>query len=125
MELQKENSDLRDATKLNAETLQETLRANQILNEELKVKNAIIEADKMLKNSETTSKKCTECNYSTNISKHMKGHMTKHVAEYRCPHCEELCESDAELKAHTNYEHNTIKKVACNKCDRKFQTEIS
>ena len=132
VEALKENSDLKEAANKDSEALEDALNTNQVLIEEIKVKNAIIEADNILaqqgemKNNEVntamTRVRCSICDWSSDTEIHLAGHMTKHIAgQYICENCEEKFKTKPELKEHIDRFH----KFTCTKCDKVFVSEHS
>ena len=102
-------------SKKDAEALEDALNTNQVLVEEIKVKNAIIEADSaIVRQSEETNPKdlalggvkCSICDWTSNNNTHLAGHMTKHRGgQYICSSCETKFKPKIELNDHNSQCH--------------------
>ena len=138
IEVIKENTHLKETAKKDAETLEDTLNMNQVLIEEIKVKDATIEAEAFLsklgkeKEGEIINKdakrtyRCNKCDWSTETESYLQGHMIKHkVGQYQCQDCRENYLTKEELKDHISSAHSTTKNIQCNKCDKQFVSEHS
>ena len=67
---------------------------NQVLMEEIKVKDAIIAANEKLiddsdKEEPVNMVSCNKCDWTFLNKKQLNGHMLKHVGQYICPQCKE------------------------------------
>ena len=126
LDTHKENKKLREEKEENAESMREVLRKNQILIEEVKVKEDYIKAIESEKEIEASRKqfKCTMCDWSTDNQTHMQGHQTKHKGQYICLDCKKAFTTMNILHSHRAEVHrnNTI---ICSKCNKQFQTNNS
>ena len=118
-ELVNESKTLSKQLKESTEIVQKTLKANQVLAEELEIKNAIMEADDKLKeNTEDNIKEaeeddndpilsCPGCEFKTKNKQFMKGHLTKHKKRntFNCTKCTKKFSQENALKQHTNSQH--------------------
>ena len=137
----KENAELKANAETDAEALADTLSINQVLVEEIKVKDKIIETNEMInksknadvdevmiENSEKTFN-CSECTWSTTKEIHLAGHMVKHiVGQYACAKCEQTFKTKTEhdkhkTEAHVNKQNGRMFK--CITCDSTFESEHS
>ena len=98
----KENSDLKDKSVSDAETLADTLSINQVLMEEIKVKDAIIKANETINSNkdkeaivvieeqdDESRTKCTECSWKSTDATKLAGHMNTNAIGWplvRGPH---------------------------------------
>ena len=135
----KENAQLKATAESDSETLNDTLSINQVLVEELKVKDKIIEANELLnKNKDnkeneeeqsTNSAQCTKCPWTSNKKSQLAGHMLKHTGQYICDVCKSVFKTKNELNKHKDVEHShpneTAMEFNCITCDKKFRTEPS
>ena len=130
--------DLKTHAEKDAQTLEDTISMNQVLIEEIKVKDAIIEADKILQKEPNTDKvndqsggmvACNECEWKTNIPSHLQGHKIKHSkGQYACEQCRTTYLTKQELNNHMNQSHENQPKERdneCDQCDRTFESEHS
>ena len=135
-----ENTELKNDAKKDAETLADTLSMNQVLVEELKVKDEIIKANEILLNennrdnvtenvnvvnkSNRNSNKiqCNLCEWSSTKPSHLEGHMLKHTGQYMCGVCDKMFKTKNEAKEHEETHSN---KFVCITCDKVFLSEHS
>ena len=136
IEALKENTSLKEEAEKDANTLEDTLAINQVLTEEIKVKDAIIEANKILEEAQNNSVDeasntftCKECDWKTNVSAHLAGHMIKHrKGQYACQQCHVTTITKQELNDHVEQKHKSNDKdeaYECDKCDKIFPSEHS
>ena len=138
----KENTSLKEAASRDSEALEDALNTNQVLIEEIKVKDAIIEADNTIaRQGEKSGTKATEmpslsgvrcniCDWTSNTATHLAGHMTKHRAgQYICGQCGEKFKTKGELNEHMDQYHkqsqNQQERLSCAKCGKVFSGEHS
>ena len=122
----KENTELKEKAKSDAETLTDTLSVNQILREEMKTKDAIIETNDKIRNDEASGwTNCTKCEWKSKNSEMLPAHMLKHIEQYSCQECRMEFENENDLKKHTEMKHVTISAFKCDECDKTFPTEAS
>ena len=143
-ELFKENTLLREQTKSGAEKLQETLKQNQILEDQNKVMKGIIETNEAMKEdlefqertadmTEEVRKhnkpliSCTKCDYKTRNNNYLKGHMQSHlILPNKCRECVKMFKTEQELQNHIKVSHKKEKEqFNCNKCEKTFTTHIA
>ena len=143
-----ENSELKDKAKTDTDILTDTLSVNQVLMEEIKVKDAIIEANEKLSktnedenrtsNDQTSAEngqnhgnnvtqwiKCDKCEWKSTEAMYLAGHMLKHTGQYICAECNSSFMSNNDLKIHHEEHHTSIQKFNCSVCDKNFITEPS
>ena len=142
----KENTNLKEEAKRDAEVLQDTINMNQVLMEEIKVKDDIIKASDSISeinnakdNHQRANKenieslgdtiRCSVCDWRTNNKSHMQGHMIKHRAgQYICQKCKETFQTTEELNNHVARSHevqttgtsNNQEMSNCSYCDKTF-----
>jgi hypothetical protein len=144
----KENSELKEAAETDAETLTDTLGINQVLVEEIKVKDKIIKANELLNNLEKNAEsviiddtddkddrsntkiiKCSKCSWTSDSQSQLPGHMLKHTGQYTCELCKQIFETKPEVDKHKKEKHVKIQddevSLVCITCDGKFQNEHS
>ena len=129
----KENTNLRDKAKSDAETLADTLSVNQVLMEEIKVKDAIIEANDNLSDTEANKAQesslewtnCTKCEWKSKKATQLAGHMLKHTGQYTCPECALVFKTKPELTLHTQEKHEKETIFKCKECDNTYRNETS
>ena len=139
----KENSDLKDKSTSDAETLADTLGVNQVLMEEIKVKDAIIEAnEKIIGNKDkeviveieeqdeehTLWTNCTECKWKSIDATKLAGHMLKHTGQYSCSQCNMKFKEKTDVKNHIKSTHAVQQNETifeCLVCDKTFSSEPS
>ena len=147
----KENTELRTNAEKDAEILADTLSINQVLVEEIKVKDEIIKADELLnqnKNEECViidqddddnvdtsngGKKmvsCKQCDWTSPIISQIEGHMLKHNGQYTCGICKKTFKNKNEWKKHSQDNHKSEGNEAqasftCITCDKTFQSKHS
>ena len=120
-----------EVLKINAErdadTLTDTLNANQVLLEEVKVKDKIIKANEKIineqrkENEEVLELGCVECEYTTSDKNLFYKHMSVHRKEkHQCKECNSNCESEEELSEHVDKEHSSFK---CEVCEKIVQSQ--
>ena len=141
-----ENTELKVAAQKEAEILMDTLHMNQVLLEEIKVKDAIIKSNEEIQNikekndsvrhdvenvsieNETQLIKCTECEWTSSNVSYLSGHMLKHVGQYFCPNCKARHKTRSELNEHIQSVHKSNQDVVnfeCKMCDKVFVNEHS
>ena len=149
LNLYKENKELREAATNSQEIAQDLLRQTQILTEDLKTKNGIIEADEKLNEiaievenqsqefqdatgwmspeviaHNGAAHKCPMCPWTSTNIKLLKGHMTKH--KIKCQKCSKTVSTKQELFDHIVRDHSVVGgKYACSMCDKIFATSES
>ena len=131
LNLYKENKELREEAKNSQELLQKVMQENQVIMDELTVKNQIIEANEKLKElshdiqieNETVNEevqwlgndairhnriinKCDKCPYKTTDSNKLKTHREKHTTKFRCETCNEEFFTRQKLNEHIKSHHN-------------------
>ena len=127
----KENKELREEATNSQELLQKVMQDNQVIMDELMIKNQIIEANEKLKElaeeiqieNETVNdeiqwlgndairhnriiNKCDKCPYKTTDSNKLKTHLEKHTAKFRCETCNEEFFTRQKLNEHIKTHHN-------------------
>ena len=139
----KENTELKDNAIKDAETLADALSMNQVLVEEIKVKDDIIKANDILMNPKATNSntvnvnvvdtgntsqsksslvKCGLCDWTSTKPYQIEGHMLKHSGQYLCLECNKSFKTLPEQKEHQeNHKRNLI----CITCDKVFTAEHS
>ena len=137
IEALKENTLLKENAKKDVETLEDALNMNQVLIEEIKVKDATINADKTSrKNADdieenpptpyNNSIRCSICDWKSDNPSQLPGHMTKHVAgQYICEKCNVRHMTKQKLNEHMKDCHkkqmeNEQGNGNCNICDKVF-----
>ena len=113
LETIKENTDLRDKAKSDAETLADTLSVNQVLMEEINVKDAILETNDDLRDTEVKKTQgnslewsnCTKCEWKSKKATQVAGYMLKQTGNYACPECALVFKTKTELTLHTQEKH--------------------
>ena len=150
-EIINESKTLSKQLKESTDTVQKTLKAHQVLAEELEIKNAIIEADEKLKDNTNDDIKeaeeddneptlsCLLCDFKTKNKQFMKGHMTKHKKRntFNCTKCTKKFSQENAFKQHTNSQHKpqspppvgssqwaqsrNVKEETCTKCPAVFK----
>ena len=130
-----ENSALKDKAERDAETLADTLSVNQVLMEEIKVKDAIIEANEKLtsirqeKEDEETSEnwiRCNKCDFKSTNPLYIAGHELKHSGQYICAKCKIAFKVNKDLKEHNQQKHAVEQIVTlyeCESCEKTFTTQ--
>ena len=123
---------------------------NQVLIEEIKVKDATIEADILIgKDNDCTEKasidnedqpaqnkernvvKCSICDWKSENQTQLPGHMIKHRAgQYTCEVCKVRFQNKQKLNEHINISHkkqtvNHQNEIRCDVCDKTFASEHS
>ena len=116
----KENTELKNNAKKDAETLTDTLSINQVLVEEIKIKDKIIKANEILINenaakgdivivnkvtenedqNKTDKVKCSLSEWTSTNSAQLHGHMLKHTGQYLCEECGKNVRTHEEWKKH-------------------------
>ena len=133
-----------------SEALNEAIKENMVLNEKIKVKDEIIgafndknnaeedelevvideETNRPIQNNKVQAEfKCADCNFTTKVKKHLKGHSVAHTGQYQCLRgCRKitfktLYELDMHIK--TIHEYNTIpeNEYDCELCGKVFNTQ--
>ena len=123
----KENTELKAAAEKDAEVLMDTLSINQVLMEEVKVKDPIIKTNEslsdvqkrliMIKNekeepavkNQSNIVKC-KCDWTSPNLSQLPRHMVKHDGQYVCPKCK------------IGYK---TKSIVCISCDKEFLNQHS
>ena len=141
METIKENTELKTSSEKEAEVLIDTLNLNQVLMEEIKVKDDIIRTNEELKNAEEQDGavdqdvqvvsvkvkdpliKCDECDWTSSNANHLPGHMLKHIGQYICDRCNKRHKTKGELTEHIQALLNSI--LVCITCDKNFESQHS
>ena len=143
----KENNEMKAKADKDAEALMDTLSMNQVLVEEVKVKDATIKAqeeemkcitkvvetdkeerDELSKRNQQKVVKCGECEWTSLDWSKLAGHMLKHKGQYFCVECNHGHRSKKEMEEHIQTEHRNRNKnitVSCNICRQEFPTEHS
>ena len=144
----KENQEMKVSAEKDAEALMDALSMNQVLIEEVKVKDAIIKAqeDELKLNTETSQIvseerenevsviresndiKCDKCEWTSPNHNLLKGHMLKHNGQYVCPECDLRHLSRSDLDKHIQTVHKNENKglnFSCTKCEREFPSQNS
>ena len=143
----KENTELKASAEKDAEVLMDTLSINQVLMEEVKVKDAIIKADELLRDSQSTSKKteddtdtevhiqnrrniirCNKCEWTSPNQAQLPGHMLKHEGQYICPKCKLGYKTKKEMNEHMQAQHKVQQEsvnLTCITCDKTFPSQHS
>ena len=142
----KENTDLRVNAERDAEALADTLSINQVLTEEIKIKNQIIEANEIINNQVAVNSleditrrdgenadnrieivKCEQCDWTSSVVSQLKGHMLKHTGQYSCDICKQAFKTNNEMKGHkeVHYRNQNPANFICITCDKSFQNEHS
>ena len=141
----KENTELKDNAEKDAETLADTLNMNQVLLEEIKVKDEIIKADQKIKETEVNINvinvehesteqssnrnvaKCNKCDWTSLNPTHLAGHMLKHTGQYVCGSCKSTFLTKDEMGVHERIHTNRINENSfkCITCDKEFQAQHS
>ena len=115
--------------------------------EEVKVKDAIIKADELLRDSQSTSKKteddtdtevhiqnrrniirCNKCEWTSPNQAQLPGHMLKHEGQYICPKCKLGYKTKKEMNEHMQAQHKVQQdsvNLACISCDKTFPSQHS
>ena len=135
VEALKENTILKEAGKKDAEVLEDALNTNQVLIEEIRVKDALIEIgnedNRSTEITEPNGVRCSICDWRSNNKSHLAGHMIKHKAgQYICQYCKTNFKTKQESKQHIDQVHTRQSepqqaKLNCSKCDKVFQSEHS
>ena len=144
-----ENTELKNNAEKDAEILADTLSINQVLTEEIKVKDQIIKANEIINNNAVNQEemdvvvvddetmndrnrseevaKCKKCDWTSPIVSHLKGHMIKHTGQYVCDVCKNTFKTNGEMKNHKQiHEEEQVQlRLVCITCDKLFQTEHS
>ena len=140
----KENTELKEKSVSDAETLADTLSVNQVLMEEIKVKDAIIEANEKINNNKEKEDeketiveedengkmwtKCTECNWKSTTANQLAGHMLKHSGQYNCSHCRLRFKEKTDMNKHIQNSHAVKGEKAtfeCKVCAKVYITEAA
>ena len=142
----KENTELKASSEKEAEVLMDTLHMNQVLMEEIKVKDAIIKTHEYPENdkeqndnvtpeveivspeNEIQSAVCSECDWTSPNIHQLPGHMLKHAGQYICPKCNDKHKTKNELNEHMKCTHKVEKDISyvkCGMCDKNFISEHS
>ena len=142
-----ENTELKQNAKQDAETLADTLSINQVLVEEIKVKDEIIKANEILIKQNTSTEdvvimnedignasqnkadiaKCSVCEWTSNRPYLLQGHMLKHTGQYLCDVCDKRFKTRENLRDHEGV-HKTVNDesvLTCITCDKQFASEHS
>ena len=124
---------------------------NQVLMEEIKVKDAIIrtneEINNLSKNNEGVEHinpdgqqdesnknkqrvtKCSKCDWTSTNHSQLPGHMIKHnVGQYVCPNCNLPHKTKKDMDDHIKTVHNAeegVNRLACQSCDKAFPSQHS
>ena len=143
----KENTELKNTAEKDADTLADTLNMNQVLVEELKVKDDIIKANEKIRESEANIEvvegnngnkepirqtdssnmvKCDECDWYSPIEK-IDDHMLIHTGQFVCGECKLAFKTRSELKRHegTHTQKSSVRGFKCISCDKDFQAQHS
>ena len=144
-----ENKRLREEANNAADLLKQIQERNLTLEEELKIKTQIIEADKTLrmemehhnqtewlsdevKQHNIPQYKCEKCEWKTHNKKYFTGHMTKHKAHeetpqlFKCSKCDFSISSNKELNEHMKVAHTEKEaEFKCNRCEKVFTAHNS
>ena len=144
-----ENKKLRSDANNASDLLKQIQERNLKIEEELKVKSQIIEADKTLRkemehqnqiewlsdevrNHNIHQYKCEKCDWKTHNKKYLIGHMTRHKSQeeppqlLKCDQCGFRTKNNTSLKEHQNSVHTDKgKKFKCNKCEKVFNAHNS
>ena len=135
-----EITELKENAIKDAETLTDTLSMNQVLVEEIKVKDDIIKANEILMNQKATTSntdvvtdvtrntsqsksrivECGLCDWTSTKPSQIEEHMEKHSGQNSCSECDESFKTKLELKEH---EESHKRKLICITCDKVFTTE--
>ena len=86
---------------------------------EVDIQNEWVSTEARLHN--TPIVKCTKCNFKTNDSIKMLGHLTKHKG-YKCSKCEKSEKTQGDLNYHMQIKHRPDLHT-CNKCQKQFQAK--
>ena len=116
---------MKEKVKEATDIVEKTLKANQVLSEEIEIRDAITKAE----NNSTEIKeneiieieeqeqepvlRCPACTYSTFNKQHMKGHMTKHKTEvksFTCNTCNKKFALEHSMKQHKKTQHGEAPK---------------
>ena len=142
-ETMKENSELKDAAEKDAEALMDALGINQVLVEEIKIKDKIIETNEMIKKTANTDEvevivdnsgaiskfNCSECTWTTTNQMQMAGHMIKHtIGQYQCETCKQTFKTKSDHNKHKAVAHEnkqSERPLTCITCNKLFETEHS
>ena len=126
-----EKSELKKELTNNIEALNDTIKENVKLNDELIAKTELIKLlntnnsqeeteNESVENDEWT--KCKECDYKTKVKKYMKSHVLAHQGQYGCQlGCKEKFKTLRDLDEHHKNKHMEAK-VKCNDCKSTFKT---
>ena len=140
MDTIKDNTELRKSSEQEAEVLMDTLHTNQVLMEEIKVKDAIIRTNEELRNSdqnsddqavtarnEVTLAKCDKCEWTSSNVTHLPGHMLKHTGQYICTECNKGHRTKSQLDEHIQGAHKVKPDttLVCITCDKNFESQHS
>ena len=101
-------------------SLQELLGIEEDVDDEEEVNEWITEEARRHNRSQ---EKCKECDFTTNNSTILKGHMTKHN-KYICAHCNKTLKNEKDLKQHNQNEHKPLSNN-CNLCQKQFSSQNS
>ena len=130
-----EKSELKKELNSNIETLNDTLKKNVALNDELSVKSELIcllqskesqisQEDVEVVNTTIQGEdgdliKCKDCDFETRVKKYMRGHALAHEGQYMCQRgCNERFVTLSALDEHHTNHHVTItRKDVSFKCD--------
>ena len=140
----KDNTELKEKARTDAEILTDTISVNQVLMEEIKVKNAIIEANEKLNNHDDVQNSkenqdiqetvhdvannrnkwtnCRKCEWKSTNATLLAGHMLKHNGQYICTQCKIAYVEKHDLTLH-NQENHKEKEWECEVCENTFTAE--
>ena len=116
-----ENTKLHENAKNDAEAMDDTIRQNFVLQEELKVMKESKDADTLLSDQEVS---CKECEWTSKTASHLKGHMLKHSGQYSCQKCKSIFKTREQLEAHNKEKHKQ-EDSKCAPCGRTFISNVA
>ena len=145
-----ENEILKETIKKDAETLQDTLNMNQVLIEEIKVKDLIIKANEKINLSDANNEtnliqssedavrpeeddrseiRCSICDYKTKNTAQLHEHMMKHKGgQNNCGQRSVRQNTKENMNVHVKEPHKKqtdVNEIKCNFCDKLFTSEHS
>ena len=146
-----EKAELKKEVNAKIETVNDTIKQNTLLQEEIKVKDDIIkalsendveisenekkskddEADDIStkKNSSETEKQfeCNDCDFKTHIKTHLMEHIIEHTGQYQCQRqgCKQKFKTYSDMDNHINADHEnkSSKEFICSKCNLYFKEQ--
>ena len=146
-----EKAELKKEVNAKSETVNETIKLNTLLKEEIKVKDDIIKAlsendteipesktkDKddetniksATKNSSETEKhfECNDCDFTTPVKSHLMGHIIEHTSQYQCQRqgCKQTFKTYSDLDNHIDKDHENRapKEFICQTCNLYFKAK--